>query len=72
MTSRARQELRQAGWAGQPELIRFQPDSLEELDGGWGRALAQELGLWGPEWGLDLTVMEVALPEEFPGVDLGP
>lgn len=67
MTSQARQELRQAGWAGQPELIRFQPDSLEEpKEGGWGRALAQELGLWGPEWVLDLSVMVVALPEEFP------
>lgn len=38
-----------------------------------GRALAQEVGLWGPEWVLDLSVIVVvALPEEFPWVDLGP
>lgn len=37
-----------------------------------GRVLAQELGLWGPEWFLDLSVMVVALPEEFPWVELRP
>lgn len=58
---------------GAPELIRFQPDSLEELkDGGWGRALTQELGLWEPEWYWDLSVMVVALPEEYPWVGLRP
>lgn len=71
VTSQARQELRQAGWAGQPELIRFQPDSQEELrDGGWERV--QELGLQGPEWALDPTVMVWPFLKGAPWVGLRP